>query len=676
MRVVKWTFVFVILGAATWIAFKWFNSKGISSEALNFIPKDAVYHITTNDPISTWKSISESSVWSHLQQNTYFAALTASANRLDSLIQQNSVLFDLIGSRSLMVSAHMTSPKKHDFLFLVDLKQASGIKFVKDYLTNFATRGLIIKKEKYNEEDLILIYDPAEKNTLYITLPETYLLASYSKKIITSALDGGTAADSLETSSIVKPELIGSHGGTLQLYLNYSQLPNFMTCYMNGSNEYVNRLATALLTTHLTISLEESMVKATGSTFINDSIESYVKTLSASGKATTEFTEIAPNRTAFCLGLGFSSFREFYSNFEKNLQDDITEFNSYKENLRQVENYLNISVEKNLISWIGDEVALIEMQSSGKGLDNETALILKADNIEQAKNDLAYIEKMVRRKTPVKFKSIDYHGYTISYLSMKGMFKILLGKFFARYDKPYYTVINNFVVFSNHPQTLENIIDDYLGKQVLVRSEAFRSFRKQFDDEGSVFIYLNTPVLFNTIKKLADQPTGVSMEKNKDYIVCFKQIGFQLVPSSGGFNTTFAEQFEKPAPKNEPLVASMTSPDPDSVANEEDQIAFDEEVQPGDADPMALPYIYAQNLNAASFSGYFPDSTLHFQVSLKNGFKDGSYIEYYPGGEVKMKGHFKADKRDGIWRLFDENGKLIMKRNYRDGDITKEKSKD
>ena len=60
------------------------------------------------------------------------------------------------------------------------------------------------------------------------------------------------------------------------------------------------------------------------------------------------------------------------------------EYKTYRENLQQVENYLKISVQKNIIDWIGDEVALLELQSSGKGLNNETAVILKAENIETA----------------------------------------------------------------------------------------------------------------------------------------------------------------------------------------------------------------------------------------------------------------------------------------------------
>jgi hypothetical protein len=278
----------------------------------------------------------------------------------------------------------------------------------------------------------------------------------------------------------------------------------------------------------------------------------------------------------------------------------------------------------------------------------------------------------------VKFKAVEYHGYTINYLSMKGLFKVLLGKFFARYDKPYYTIINNFVVFSNHPQTLQSMIDDYINKNTLVKSEEFREFRKEFEDEGAVFVYINTPVLFNTMKKLADKSTRTSMDGNKEYIVCFRQVGFQLVPEQGGFKTRFAEQFVQPEIK--PLMASAEMPEENSPEDEstivETKTPDAQDQQPEDTDPMALPYIYVQNLSASTYSGYFPDSTIQYEVELKNGFKNGSFTEYYQNGEVKMKGHFKNGKRDGAWRLYDEKGKLTMRRTYDNDAITKEKNKD
>ena len=677
-RVIKWVIALGLLTAIGWVGLKWYRAQGtsMSIEAFHLIPSDAIFCIASDHPIESWKEISGSGMWSHLQRNAYFAALTASANSLDSLIHQNDLLFELIGARALMVSAHMTGPKEYDFLFLVDLKEASGIKFLNEYLTSFSTTGFTIQKEKYASDDLIILHSLTDNSNLYVSLPGTYLVASYNKKIVTSSLDAQQGNNSLARETFETADPLGNNE-IVRLYLNYTMLPRFMMCYSDGANEYVNHLAKALVSSSLSVTLENELIKATGSTLVNDSIESYLKTLSISGRGPTEITEIAPARTAFYLGFGFTSFRDFFVNFEKNLQVDVAEYKVYRQNLRQVEDYLKINLQENIINWIGDEVAVIELQSTGKGLDNETALVLKADNIEKARTDLAHIEKMIRKKTPVKFKTIDHRGYSINYLSMKGLFKILFGKFFARYDRPYYTIINNFVIFSNHPQTLESIIDDHLNKNTLIKSEEFRAFRKEFDDEGSVFVYLNTPVLFNTMKKLADAATRGSMESNKPYIVCFRQVGFQLVPESGSFKTVLAEHFIEPEPEATRSAITDGSQEADSLEANNGPVAdeISDPVIAEESDRMALPYIYAQNLNATSYTSYFPDSTINFKVELRNGFKDGSFTEYYSNGEVKMTGRFKNDKRQGTWHLYGENGNLIMKRTYKEGVIAKEKTR-
>jgi hypothetical protein len=206
-----------------------------------------------------------------------------------------------------------------------------------------------------------------------------------------------------------------------------------------------------------------------------------------------------------------------------------------------------------------------------------------------------------------------------------------------------------------------------------------------------VMVYINTSVLFQSLQKLADKTTRASMERNREYIVSFRQVGFQLIPEAGGFKTVIAEKYSPPEQQAaivetaEPLQAAIGLPKTPSSVDpaEEEEPAID-------SDPMALPYIYVTDLNKPSFRSYFPDlpataqgdneptagSTIHFEVELKNGFKDGAFTEYYGNGQVKMKGHFKNDKRDGAWRLFDKEGELILRRTYESGVVRKERVKD
>ncbi len=670
-KVIKWFVALSVVAVLGWVAFKWYSSRGnISVQSISLIPADAIYCITTENPVEAWKEISGSGTWAHLQSNSYFASLTSSANTLDSIVRDNEVLFDLIGSRSLIVSAHMTGPRQYDFLFVVDLQQASGIKFLNEYISGLSTEDISIRKENYKEEDLITFHNTVDNSNLYAAFPGSYFVASFNKGILMSSIDG-YHADSLQSKNSFL-SLLGeiSGPGLMKLYVNYNMLPRFVACYSDAANEYTGRLSQALKATALNLTIENDVIKASGQTYINDSIESYIKTLAVSGAGPSEFAGVAPQRTAFALALGFGSFAEFFRNFENNIQHDVADYKVYRDNLRQVEDYLDIDLQENFIDWIGDEVVMLELQSSGQGFDNETALIFKAENVEKARNSLEHIERMVRRKTPVKFKTIDHRGFPVNYVSMKGLFRVLLGKFFARYDKPYYTIINNFVIFSDHPQTLESMIDDYLDKATLARSETYRTFRREFDDESSVFVYINTPVFFKSLLKLSDNATRASMQDNEEYIASFRQVGFQLVPEGAGFRTMIAEKYAAPLQAGE---TAGTLSGESALPAADTSLGSEAQKETPVRDPMELPYIYVRDLNKPSFKGVFPDSTVHFEVELKNGFKDGAFTEYYESGAVKMKGHFNNDKRDGVWRLYDEEGELILRRTYEDGELKRER---
>src|SRR5882757_11188695 len=107
-KVFKWLILLGLLGGLGWVGFRWYRAQATSVEAFRLIPPDAIYVISTEDPMGSWKQISESGLWRHLHGNAYFASLTASVNNLDSLVHKNDLLFNLIGTRALIVSAHMT----------------------------------------------------------------------------------------------------------------------------------------------------------------------------------------------------------------------------------------------------------------------------------------------------------------------------------------------------------------------------------------------------------------------------------------------------------------------------------------------------------------------------------------------------------------------------------------
>jgi hypothetical protein len=659
-KTIGWTVFILLAGLIGYLGYRWYNAKGLSVNAYSLIPGSAVYVLETREPIETWKNISGSAMWKHMQKNSWFAQITSSANSLDSLLRDNDQLSGLLGSRTLLISTHSTGFKQYDFIFLADFGNASGIKFLEEYITTFSAKGLTFSRIKIEDSDVIKMFDDTKKTTLYIALIESYLVASYDMGLIKSSLACRHGKSLADSPLFIKSMEDVQDKGDIRIVLNYPVLDEHLLCYMDGRNEYVSYLSEALTTSALYLKQEEEMMKIQGYTYVNDSMDSYLKALAMSGKGGNDIASLAPERTAFYFGMSFNSFSEFFANVEYNIKKDVKDYKEYEENVKTVENYLKINIKENFLSWIGDEVAILQLKSYGSGLDNEVALVLKAKNIETAKKQLDFVEKMIRRRTPVKFKEVMYRDYRISYLSVKGLFKVLLGKFFSRYDKPYYTIINDKVIFSNHPQVLESIIDDYLNDNTLAKQEHYKQFRKNFEDESSVFVYINTPVLFTSLKNLANPETKIKMETNKQFITCFNDIGFQLYPDKGRFKTIIAEQFVEPAEEEvniEQEQKNETKIKADSVKKE----ISDKNIS---ADPFQLPYIYAKNPNDRVYREYYADSTLMYEVELKYGFKDGDFKEFHPNGELKLKGKFKKDKRVGTWKAYNERGELLEKKDF------------
>ncbi len=674
-RTIVFGIVLLLVGIVAYSVYQFYLVPTKNLLPIYLIPKDAVYIVETEEPVDNWEEISASEVWHHLNNNAYFAELTSNANALDTLFKENKSLFKLIGSRSLMVSAHMYKRQEYDFLFVVDLQKVAKLTQLKNYLNTILSDGFRVSRREYHGEEIIELYDKESRETLYMSFIENLLVCSYTHTLLEASIDQygepviGRDIDYIEISKKVGQD------DMFRLYLQYRYLDDYAMAYMSSPNEYLQNLSEHLLYSGFTFALKKnSMIVADGYTNVNEDSVTYLSVLQSSGKGSRSISGVAPQRTAFYMSLGFDSFSEFYENFVQLKEEEGGEFTEHRKSLAKMEKFLKIRIKENFIDWIDDEIAFLQMQASGLGKKNEFAIVLKAKNGDEAKENLDYIIKQIKRKTPVKFKQVTYKGYPINFMSIKGFFKLLLGKFFADLEKPYFTVIDDYVVFSNHPQTLKNVINDFNAENTLSSSPDYNAFNNYFDKKSNLFAYINTPLLHKNLKMLADKETRSNLEKNKEYITCFSQIGFQLTPSGSVFESKLVLQYQDPevldrklqfASRPEKLLLEKFGP---SFHNEPLDIAVADVTllkMVEEEEIIKVEEINPEDLDAKVYTETFEDGTLKIEVSLKDGLKHGTYREYHPNGAIKLKGKYKRDKQVGLWKAYDQEGNTLERKRYR-----------
>ncbi len=647
--------VIIFLGIIAFVYFYFFKiSVNAKTNAINAVPANAVFIIDIEDPFAQWNKITEGKIWQYLKTNDALAEIGHKIDSLNAGLKNNEFLWDLIASRPITVSAHKIRDNEFDLLYVIDVTKASSFAFIKDYLESLVGREMKVTKRDYNSIEIVELDFKEKSSLLYLYIYNNLIVISSTHVLVESSIDQlkepiiTRDLDFIEVSKLVDDDGVN-------IYLQHSYFQDYVSKWVKNkeseSFEYLN----SLIYSAVSITVDDHYISLSGYSNLADSLQSYAQIIHNSGKGKVEMQGIVPENSLFFLSMGFDSFSKFY----KNLEQRITyteDAESYVKNKQKLEKYLGISVEEDLISWIGDEAGLLQIHPAKNNGEHGYAFVLKANDIDLAKEKLAFIKNLVKKKTPVKFKGIEYKGYEINFLSVKGMFKVLLGNMFSKLEKPYYTIIDDYVVFSNHPGTLAQLITYKLEGKTLRNNEQFDAYFEQFDAKSSLFLYINSKQVVPDSKEYISNEYWETLNKSKTYIESFPIVGVQIKPEGRLLETSIILNY-MPAQEMvswNQLFIPLPELELDTVVQKQPQ--KEEEIQIDD--------IFPEDLNDKKLTENYSNGQLRFEASLKNGLKEGSYKEYDSLGNVIIKGRYKKNKKTGTWKYYDSNGNLLRKEKF------------
>jgi antitoxin component YwqK of YwqJK toxin-antitoxin module len=639
------------------VAYFYFFQVKVTSKlnTINVVPPNAVFIIDIEEPFELWNRITQGEIWQYLKTNSELAEIGKSIDSLNASFQQNKLLLDMVASRPVTVSAHKIRGDEFDLLYAIDLTKASRFSFIKDYLENLVGDDLKVTKRTYHDTEIIELNFKSSHELMYLYIKSNLIILSTTHVLIENSIDQldepviARDLDYLEVSKLTDD--VG-----VNIYIQHAYFKEYLKQWVSDESTTAFEFIESLIYSAINITIDDQFLTIAGFSNLQDSINSYAQIVHRSGVGKIEIQKMVPDNSLFFMSMGFDSFSKFYQNLESKIENSI-DGEAYFENKEKLEKFLNISVEEHFLSWIGDEAGIVQIHPTGKSKTSGYAVVLKANDIDVAKEKLDYIKAQIKKKTPVKFKGIEYKGHHINFLSVKGLFKVLLGKMFSKLDKPYYTIIDDFVVFSNHPGTLAQLISYNLEDRTLSENEQFKTYLEQFDDESSLFFYINSKQIVPDSKEYLSPEYWNVLNKNKDYIESFPLMGLQIKPDGKLLSTSIILNY---MPKQEisdwnHLFVPLATLSLDTVVT----------IQPKEEEQISIDDIFPDDLNAKVLTDTYENGQNRFEASLKNGLKDGSYKEYDSLGNVIVKGHYKMNEKTGVWKYYDSDGNLLRKDRFR-----------
>lgn len=706
-KIVLFTLIGMVLAiaiAATYFYFK----KSPSRPIWNYIPQDAAYIIETENLTEGWSTLAESKMWRHLISDPLFEDINESAIALDSLIRDDETMDMLFIDRPLLISCHLLPDNDFDFLFLVDLKEAGKFAFIKSYIKGIVEYyGYDMETEKHDGFDMLILTDQETGEVFYVSIIDNVFMASYNNGLIEKSYNASLTPDYWKNNTAFQNVVSETSSSSLfRFYVNYDVMSDYIGYYLSDEEELLAELKRIFNYSAFDINFQDEQMSFKGATILKDSVSSYLHMLSNIAPGKMQAYRVIPDNMALYLSITFDDYMDFFAKLKEEFSfNDSASAESYTKSIEKIEKMFKINLEEDFFSWIGSEIALVKLPPTSNSKENDMLAYIHSNNIELTETGLGNICKQVEKKSPVKIKEKDYREITIHYFALKGFFRLFFGKLFAKLDKPYFIYLDDFVIFSNNPSSLMDVIDAWEKGKVLQNDEEYMAFMGNFDEEANISLFLKGPKIYSHLYHFAQKGQKNGIQKSKELIVSFQNIGFQLISEKIGvfsnklivqhnidalfehemeviensaedlfideFDSLLAIEYPKDAKDGKTCRIYWDDDSTDIKAegrirdekqdgmwrfyyesgNIRGTIVFDE----GEASGKAI--IYYNEDKGGSMA----------QIDYDNGIKDGYYREYYKNGERKCQVEFKDDKMDGNAEFYFDSGLLKIEGKYKDG---------
>ncbi|TSD67216.1 hypothetical protein FFF34_007405 [Inquilinus sp. KBS0705] len=431
-------------------------------------------------------------------------------NAIASFFTGTNVYLSLHPSNSNDVQLLLTSSAAKDF-------DAAGF----DKLSKQSKTGMVITPLKIADKKGYTIYFQSLKKRFYLLGNEENIFSgSFSKDLI--AQYANYKPDKNKQSFLLLPDQQNS-SSLANIYINYEQLnPLFAQLFKNQNTDIFKsfRLLPALAALNLNYKTDAIMFN--GYTNIQTSQkQTYLSIFTNQQPVINHLKEIFPSTTAYALTLAVSDPALFSSDLASfHLRAGLKTEKEQLFSKVKAETGMNINTE--FAHSLGNEFAVVNTRYQ------ERLAIISVKDGSKLKPLMTNISGMIS-------DDIGQFNYTkLPYF--------LLGDAFSGFRKPYFRIIDNYLILANSIRELETYYDTYINRKFLNKTDTYNSFDNLLAERCNVAFFIHfknaQQILKNELK-----PGFYDAYKNDSLTwKNFYAASYQLTATDKNFYTNFCMQ--------------------------------------------------------------------------------------------------------------------------------------
>jgi len=514
----------LLIGAVGIIAFNFYKNvkKPVNSNLMMAVPQNAAFILQENNFHLLYQKIASTNIiWEELISNTTTAhQIDGQLHYMDSLLQHS---FKPFAKQSILTSAHLSGANHFDFIFYITAPhEVTEEKLVKKIS---AATNKNISQRAYDQVNIYTI-PTKDKNKIAFILYKNIFAFSYSTVLIEDVIRQLNTENSLlDNPNFAKILSTSGEAEDGNLYINHTYFSKIVGQFLNPSTKkHIANLEHYANWSELDISIKPNALMLNGFTLSSGSSDLFLTLFKEQSPQKIELLSITPANTAFMYYYGFSNAKTFFEK-RKNLLKSNHQFFDYQKQLDEQTKLHEIDLEEELLSNIGNELALIITEPLSDDYSNNQYVVFQSNEIEKATENISHMALKIN-SDPYHFE--EFRGYPIHKIDLKDIFTNLLGKAFTNFDSPYYTIINDYVVFGKTESAIKVFISDFKNGKTFEKNENFQAFNENLSEESNLFVYLNIARSVHLLKNFVKENDIPVLEEKKELFRKFEAIALQV----------------------------------------------------------------------------------------------------------------------------------------------------
>ncbi len=493
-----------------------------STKVLKYIPSDAALVLSFNNDESFYDIFSNYELFDAVIGEKIAAEL----NQLHALLLKQPALKELANSKKIFISFHNEKADSVDLLFAISLNEKIAEEAIEESLGELS--GVSVKRTQDDHIYKLSLNTINKPFFLYITRGAA--AGSFSETLLRRSVDPKSVKISKQFINEINGNGSENQNSPVTLSINHHTLPSFFKGFINGKPDGNSLLIRDMQGfSSLSMNFKSDALMFSGISTPDTAAIDYPDLFLHQRPVKNQLKTILPENTANSILFGVSDYKRFHS--------DLRHYLGKKRVLQKLENQISfirtetgVDLDKDIKSKLSNEFAVVETDG------REKIGIIKVLN----GTDINFSLKLISQNVSENIGRFNHSN--ILYYYFGDPFKI--------FSRPYFAVIDNYLVTANTQAAVQIYLDNYINSRFIAKTKEFSGHDQFLANKCNILYFINNKRSERVINTVLKKGYSQAFSDSNYGLKNFYGLSWQWSSDGGHFQTNIYADYNTPGKKD------------------------------------------------------------------------------------------------------------------------------